>query len=104
MGTALKIEGYKFGKLVAIKPTNERKDKKVIWEFLCDCGNKVFIKATSVVNGRTKSCGCILSEVIQEKNKINRVVINCPVCKKDFTRKKSHADKSTWYLILLYYL
>lgn len=46
--------------LVAIA---EKKNTQNIGLFECDCGNTIKTKITSVRTGRTKSCGCIRSEV-----------------------------------------
>lgn len=53
----LKIEGQRFGRLVAIKHLRSEK-KKVIWLFQCDCGNIAELPATYVVRLHTQSCGC----------------------------------------------
>lgn len=53
------ITGKRYNSLVAtdnyIKGSAET---KVVWEFLCDCGNKKYINKSSVVRGSIKSCGC----------------------------------------------
>ena len=51
------ISNQRFGRLVPIMPIG-RKDKHTVWLFQCDCGKTKAIKATSVVHGKTKSCGC----------------------------------------------
>jgi len=33
------LTGQRFGKLVAIEPTEKRVSKSVVWKCLCDCGN-----------------------------------------------------------------
>lgn len=55
------ISNQKFGKLTAIKPLEERKHGSIVWECLCDCGNKHFVSAENLLNGNTKSCGCLHS-------------------------------------------
>lgn len=59
------ISGQRFGRLVAIKPTDVRKGKgtDVFWLCNCDCGNKTLARCTDLVSGHTKSCGCLLQEV-----------------------------------------
>lgn len=53
------ISGKRYGRLVAIKPTEKRsKSGGVIWECLCDCGEKSFASENSLENGSTQSCGC----------------------------------------------
>lgn len=56
------ITGQRFGKLVALEPTDQRtKWQKVVWACQCDCGARVLIAIDSLTSGRTKSCGCIKS-------------------------------------------
>lgn len=51
------LTGQRFGALVAIEPTEERKGTSVVWRCLCDCGNEKLIPASSLTGG-VKSCGC----------------------------------------------
>ena len=53
------ITGQRFGKLVAIRPTDERINGNVVWECKCDCGNTKLVPAGSLRSGNTTSCGCI---------------------------------------------
>lgn len=69
MGKALDLTGQKFNRLTAIQATNERKNGLIVWEFLCDCGNRTFVPASFVKNGNTKSCGCLNIDKIVERNK-----------------------------------
>ncbi len=48
--------GMTFGYLTPIYPLH--KNKKIYWHCECKCGNEKDILATSLVSGRTKSCGC----------------------------------------------
>lgn len=57
------IAGQRFGFLVAISPSHLNKHKHLLWVFLCDCGKYKEIPAQSVINGRTKSCGCKQKEL-----------------------------------------
>lgn len=63
------IEGQRFGRLIAIRPTEERKNKSVVWECLCDCGNTVLENQVALTRGRTLSCGCLQKE--QEEERLN---------------------------------
>ena len=54
--------GQRFGRLVAIAPTTERRDRKVVWRFSCDCGEESLNIGTVVSRGDAKSCGCLLAE------------------------------------------
>jgi hypothetical protein len=51
------ISGERFGKLVAIAPTNKKASNgSIIWKYQCDCGNVIYRPAS--LRG-IKSCGCI---------------------------------------------
>ncbi|MDR0491599.1 MAG: AP2/ERF family transcription factor [Oscillospiraceae bacterium] len=54
------LTNQRFGKLIAIRPTEQRSGKSVVWECQCDCGNATFVPTLSLTSGRTKSCGCNL--------------------------------------------
>ena len=52
------LTGQRFGKLVALKPTDKRSsDRCVIWECQCDCGNIVYLSSHVLKQGQI-SCGC----------------------------------------------
>lgn len=54
------ISGERFGKLVAIRNTNETTKKGAYkWLCLCDCGNTTVVSIENLrKNGGTQSCGC----------------------------------------------
>lgn len=53
------LAGKRIGLLTVISKTNKRtKDRQVLWECLCDCGNKTLVRASWLKRGRNKSCGC----------------------------------------------
>ena len=55
----LDIAGQRFGRLTAIKPTDQRQGGCIIWECQCDCGNVTCVSGDSLRQNRTKSCGCL---------------------------------------------
>lgn len=61
-------EGERYGKLVTIRPTEQRSAKSVIWECLCDCGNIVFVRATMLTSGHTTSCGCVKRGIDEQRD------------------------------------
>ena len=61
-----KLTGMRFGRLLALKPTEERKGTSVVWECLCDCGNIHKVPANSLTRGYTTSCGCHKREIMAE--------------------------------------
>ena len=60
------LEGQRFGRLLVIKDSGTRKNEKVVWECLCDCGNIVQVPTTYLTSGDTQSCGCLQKERTSE--------------------------------------
>ncbi len=53
------LTGLRFGRLVAIRPTERRQSRCVVWEFKCDCGATCFVGVGAVKSSNTVSCGCV---------------------------------------------
>jgi len=59
----LYLAGQRFGKLTAIRCTDETDKKGYIWECLCDCGKTVFLPTTKFKSAKgVRSCGCLRKE------------------------------------------
>lgn len=57
---ATDLTGRRFGKLIAVEPTSERKyGGGIVWRCLCDCNNVAYVSAHQFTCGYTKSCGCL---------------------------------------------
>lgn len=56
------INGTRFGRLVALYPTGERRNEHFVWRCLCDCGRETEVTTGSLGTGRTRSCGCLRRE------------------------------------------
>ena len=60
------LEGQRFGRLIALRDSGRRKNEGCVeWECKCICGNIVYVKASSLVSGNTKSCGCLQFESVK---------------------------------------
>ena len=57
-GRSKDLTGMRFGRLTAIKPTEDRYHNSVVWLCRCECGNTALVPSRSLTNGNTKSCGC----------------------------------------------
>ena len=57
MSAALKLTGLRFSKLVVISRL-ENNFRKTTWLCKCDCGNKVKVMGSDLINEHTRSCGC----------------------------------------------
>lgn len=62
------LRGMRFGRLVAVEQTEERKHGKVLWLCKCDCGKLCSVMSTRLVSGHTTSCGCYVSDLRTELN------------------------------------
>ena len=61
------ITNQRFGRLVALYPTEERQGGKVVWLCKCDCGNEVEVPIDSLTGKNTQSCGCLSKEKTSER-------------------------------------
>lgn len=58
--------GKQFGAIVAVKFSHIQHDQ--IWEFECGCGKHFLARLAAVKNGHTRSCGCLLKDVLIRRN------------------------------------
>jgi len=65
------LTGRRFGRLVVLYDTGERKDGHVVWHCRCDCGNEVDRRSDYLTSGHTKSCGCYNRERAAEAHTVH---------------------------------
>ncbi len=53
------LAGQQFGRLTALRPTEERRSGSIVWECKCLCGNTVCVTQTALSRGTKLSCGCL---------------------------------------------
>lgn len=58
----LDLTGQRFGRLIALEPTEKRQRTSVVWRCRCDCGNEVFVSAGKLTGGIARSCGCLQAD------------------------------------------
>lgn len=58
------LQGKRFGRLVAIRPTAKRQNRHTIWLCRCDCGKLVEVERGGLLTGNTTSCGCFQKETM----------------------------------------
>ena len=61
------LTGTKFGRLLVVSQLLPF-EKRTKWECKCDCGNNVIVDASKLLNGHTKSCGCLNKETLKSRN------------------------------------
>ena len=57
------LTGKIFSRLTVIERTNKRRHGQVVYRCKCECGNFTEVLRQSLVEGYTKSCGCLQSEI-----------------------------------------
>lgn len=61
------IKGQRFGKLVALSPTEKRSGSNIIWLCHCDCGNNCEVSSNHLISKNTQSCGCFQKQQLAER-------------------------------------
>jgi len=57
------LTGKRYGRLVALEPTDLRNaDNRIVWNVQCDCGNVVQVSVKLLQMGGKLSCGCLHKE------------------------------------------
>jgi hypothetical protein len=78
----LKLVGKKFGYLTVVKfdheaviQINKRKKHESFWLCQCDCGRQKIVKGHNLEQGRTRSCGHLISENSKLTQKNNPQIV-----------------------------
>jgi len=65
------LSGQRFGRLAVIERAGNIGEHPVKWLCKCDCGNEKAIDGNSLRMGKTKSCGCFLSETVRKRKMVH---------------------------------
>jgi hypothetical protein len=58
--------GTVFHRLTVIKPVRRARDRHIIYQCRCECGNLVNVRDNNLHSGNTQSCGCLRNEILKE--------------------------------------
>lgn len=74
------LTGMRFGRLKVIS-FNRVENNNTYWNCICDCGNEKIATESNLVNGKTKSCGCLQNDLLRGKviNLVGERFGNCRV-------------------------
>lgn len=65
------ISGQRFGRLTVLEYVYSQ-DKNRYYRVRCDCGVEFNVARTNLVQGRTRSCGCLRREWLINSNPMRR--------------------------------
>lgn len=95
----LDLTGKRFGKLIALEPTNDRRSGYIVWKCQCDCGNVAYVESRQLIKGKTNSCGCltskgemIITNILQRNNIIYKSQKTFESCRFDDTGALARFD------------
>ena len=67
--------GERFGRLTVLRRADDyispNGKHHVMWLCLCDCGNTKSVDVVQLVSGKTKSCGCLHSDIVSNQKTIH---------------------------------
>lgn len=63
------IAGRRFGRLTALRRDGIGDCWQSKWLCRCDCGREVSVFKNNLMRGRTRSCGCLRSDILIERNR-----------------------------------
>lgn len=88
------IIGKKFNLLTAINFEGyiwRRKNNVARWKFRCDCGVEKTLDASSVIRGRTKSCGCLQIINLKKRHTGNFAINKSYQCYRYWAKKRGYS-------------
>lgn len=62
------LTGQRFTKWKVLKRAANYKNGKARWVCLCDCGNESIVISQGLLNGRSRSCGCLQRIIASQSN------------------------------------
>lgn len=79
------LSGMRFGRLVALEPTGEKKRGYTVWRCQCDCGTICEATTSDLTSGHKQSCGCLQSEKSDDLTgrRFGKLVVVGPTEKRD---------------------
>ncbi len=69
------LTGKRFGRLLVMERAGSDPHHRATWKCICDCGNQAITTGASLINGYTKSCGCLHSETSAENGRKSRASV-----------------------------
>jgi hypothetical protein len=64
------LTGERFGRCVVVCKESPIGARHTKWKIQCDCGNSNIVYGPHLLNGHTKSCGCLQKEMTSNRQKL----------------------------------
>lgn len=65
------LEGEVFGRLKVLERGEKDEGGQYHWECVCECGEHVSVRHSSLIDGKTKSCGCLWRKRMAETHRLD---------------------------------
>lgn len=109
MSAKFNMLGKRFGRLIVLEESQERKWGQVWWRCKCDCGNEKIVAGRDLRFGRVQSCGCLQAETMKlrwesmKKKNDFKIVDNIVYVKLSRNNKEMICDLEDWERLKEYY-
>lgn len=93
------LTGQRFGRLVALAPTEKRADGgSVVWLCQCDCGKRKEVSARRLARGKVRSCGCLSDPPPKDYvgRRFGRLVVTAYAGRERRRTERSRATVTLW--------
>ena len=88
------LTGRRCGRLLVLGPALSAENADPSWICRCDCGNQVTVKGCYLMNGTTRSCGCLQKEQRKE-NKEKAIHFADGTCVERIASRKTFSNNTT---------
>jgi len=88
--------GKRFGRLYVRRESGIKKNNRVIWECICDCGNIRNIRSGDLITKNTQSCGCLKVEVIKERRGPKHFAYNPLISEEERIDRRLNFEYKEW--------
>lgn len=65
------LTNQRFGRLTAVSPVGKTRGGTMLWECVCDCGEKHIARSGGLRSGDVMSCGCLRRETTAKKSTVH---------------------------------
>jgi hypothetical protein len=67
------IIGEKYSKLTILEYAGRNQNNRILYKCECECGNFKIVERGSILNGRTRHCGCVvISRSVANRRKLRQ--------------------------------